>query len=154
VGSDPGRFPPSISEGRENPAARATTPYHRLLLAILEDAIRCFQNNLDAKTIRRRRLFLETEYWPFETKDAGFMSRPAVCESLGISSAALRRSLREWQKATRDGARGAFGRAFASVHRSRYCDAPERRSQPMRTSLRLLISIITDRNGGWRTCYF
>ena len=123
-------------------AARATTPYHRLLLAILEDAIRCFQNNLDAKTIRRRRLFRETEYWLFETKDVGFMACPTVCESLGISSFALRRSLREWQKATRDGARVAFGTAFASVHRSRYCDARERRSQRMRTrrkSRRLLI---------------
>ena len=123
-------------------AARATTPYHRLLLAILEDAIRCFQNNLDAKTIRRRRLFRETEYWLFETKDAGFMSCPTVCESLGISAVALRRSLREWQKATRDGARRAFGTAFARIHRSSYCDARERRSQRVRTgrkSRRLLI---------------
>jgi hypothetical protein len=114
-------------------AARATTPYHHLLLAILDDAIRCFQNNLDAKTIRRRRLFRETEYWLFETKDAGFMSCPTVCESLGISAVALRRYLREWQKATRDGAGGAFGTAFASVHRSRLCDARESRSQRMRT---------------------
>jgi hypothetical protein len=123
-------------------AAPATTPHHRLLLAILEDAIRCFQNNLDAKTIRRRRLFRETEYWLFETKDAGFMSCRTVCESLGISAGALRRSLREWQKATSDGARGTFGTAFASVHRSRSCDARERRSLRMRTrrkSRRLLI---------------
>ena len=88
-------------------AARAITPHHRLLLAILEDAIRCFQNNLEAKTIRRRRLFRETEHWLFETKDAGFMSCPTVCESLGISSVALRRSLREWQKATREGRRAS-----------------------------------------------
>jgi|SRR5215469_41805 len=91
-------------------APRATSPYHRLLLAILEDAIRCFQHNVDAKTIRRRRLFRETEYWLFETKDAGFMSCPTVCESLGISSAALRRYLREWQKATRDGHASRLGR--------------------------------------------
>src|SRR5579862_9871023 len=115
-------------------AARATTPYHRLLLAILEDAIRCFKNNSDAKTIRRRRLFRETEYWLFETKDAGFMSCPTVCESLEISAVALRRSLREWQKATSDGARVAFGTKFAGVHCSSYCDASERRSPPMRPS--------------------
>ena len=123
-------------------AARATTPYHHLLLAILDDAVRCFQNNLDAKTVRRRRLFRETECWLFETRDAGFMSCPTVCESLGISSVGLRRSLREWQKAARDEARGEFGTAFASVHRSHSCDARERRSQPMRTgrkSRRLLI---------------
>jgi hypothetical protein len=105
-------------------AARATTPYHHLLLAILDDAIRCFQNNLDAKTIRRRKLFRETEYWLFETKDAGFMSCPTVCESLGISAVALRHYLREWQKATRDGASGAFGTEFASVHRSRFSEIP------------------------------
>ena len=133
-------------------AARAATPYHRLLVAILDDAIRCFQNNLDAKTIRRRRLFRETEYWLFETKDVGFMSCPTVCESLGISAVALRRSLREWQKATRDEARGALGTAFAGVHRSRYRDARERRSQPMRTgpkSRRLLIP-----NGTFSTHHF
>jgi hypothetical protein len=82
---------------------RSTTPYHRLLLALLEDAIRCFQHNLDAKTKRRQRLFRETEYWLFDTGNVGFMSCPTVCESLGISSVALRRSLRQWRSAIRDG---------------------------------------------------
>ena len=84
-------------------APRATSPYQRLLLAILEDAIRCFQNTFDAKTVRRRRLFRETQHWLFDAHNTGFMSCPTVCESLGIDSIALRRSLREWLSAMRAG---------------------------------------------------
>ncbi len=77
--------------------APATSPYQHLLLAILEDAIRCFQRNFAASKGPRRALFRETEEWLFDSHGTAFLSCPMVCESLGINSVQLRRYLREWQ---------------------------------------------------------
>lgn len=75
----------------------AASPYQRLLLAILEDAIRCFQRNVAVRKGPRRALFRETEGWLFDSNGIAFLSCPMVCESLGINSVHLRRYLREWQ---------------------------------------------------------
>jgi len=75
----------------------AASPYQRLLLAILEDAIRCFQRNIAVRKGPRRALFRETEEWLFDSDGTAFLSYPMVCESLGINSVQLRRYLREWQ---------------------------------------------------------
>jgi hypothetical protein len=72
------------------------SPYHHLLLAILEDAIRCFQRNFAVRNGPRRALFRETEEWLFDSDGTAFLSCPMVCETLGINSAHLRRYLREW----------------------------------------------------------
>jgi hypothetical protein len=72
------------------------SPYHHLLLAILEDAIRCFQRNFAVKNGPRRVLFRETEGWLFDSDGTAFLSCPMVCETLGINSVQLRRYLREW----------------------------------------------------------
>jgi hypothetical protein len=72
------------------------SPYYRLLLAIIEDAICCFQRNFDARTGRRRILFQEAKEWLFDSDATTFMSCPIVCESLGIEPVLLRRRLREW----------------------------------------------------------
>jgi hypothetical protein len=72
------------------------SPYHHLLLAILEDAIRCFQRNFAVKNGPRRALFRETEEWLFDSDGTAFLSCPMVCETLGINSVQLRRYLREW----------------------------------------------------------
>jgi hypothetical protein len=77
--------------------APVVSPYHRLLLAILEDAIRCFQRNFDARDGARRILFHETEEWLFDSRGTAFMSCPSVCESLGIDAARLRRYLHNWR---------------------------------------------------------
>jgi hypothetical protein len=79
------------------------TPYHLLLLAVLEDAIRCFQRNFRARSGSRRVQFREAKEWLFDTRSGGFMSFPVVCESLGIEATLLRRHLREWQTRTRRG---------------------------------------------------
>jgi hypothetical protein len=92
-----GDWSPQLLIPAQSYAPHATSPYQRLLLAILDDAIRCFQHNFDAKEPRRRILFRETEHWLFDPDGREFMSCPTVCESLGIDSVALRRSLREWQ---------------------------------------------------------
>jgi hypothetical protein len=48
-------------------------PEKRLMLAILEDAINCFQDNLLAQDVRNSRLFHEAEEWIVEAdSDGGF----------------------------------------------------------------------------------
>jgi hypothetical protein len=58
----------------------------KLLLAVLEDAIRCYLRNLDAKDSERRREFVEVRNW-FESTvagPAGIFSFENLCEALGI----------------------------------------------------------------------
>src|SRR6267378_4501951 len=58
----------------------------KLLMAVLEDAIRCYLRNVDAKDGERRREFIEVRNW-FEnsvTGPAGIFSFENLCEALGI----------------------------------------------------------------------
>jgi hypothetical protein len=73
-----------------------SSPYCRLLVAVLEDAIRCFQRNFGATRARRQMLFQEAKEWLFDPNGTALMSCRMVCESLGIEPALLRRQLREW----------------------------------------------------------
>ena len=87
--------PAALTPAQYYPAP-AASPYQRLLLAILEDAIRCYQSNFAVRNGPRRILFRETEEWLFDSDGTAFLSCPMVCESLGINLARLRRFLREW----------------------------------------------------------
>jgi hypothetical protein len=89
--------PPSCLTPAQYYPSPAASPYQRLLLAILEDAIRCFQRTVAVRKGPRRALFRETEEWLFNSNGIAFLSCPMVCESLGINSVHLRRYLREWQ---------------------------------------------------------
>jgi hypothetical protein len=83
--------------------APAASPCQRLLLAILEDAIHCFQRNFAVRTGPRAVLFRETKEWLFDPDGTAFLSCSMVCESLGINSVQLRRYLREWQPRMKTG---------------------------------------------------
>src|SRR5260370_8017152 len=63
----------------------------KLLMAVLEDAIRCYLRNIDAKDSERRREFIEVKNW-FESTvagPAGIFSFENLCEALGIESRRL-----------------------------------------------------------------
>jgi len=63
----------------------------KLLMAVLEDAIRCYLRNIDAKDSERRREFIEVKNW-FESTvagPAGIFSFENLCEALGIESSRL-----------------------------------------------------------------
>lgn len=72
-------------------------PYKRLLMAVLEDAVRCFQANVGVPNAARRRLFYETDLWIQSDSADGPFSYVAVCETLGIDPAYLRRALMDWK---------------------------------------------------------
>ena len=58
----------------------------KLLMAVLEDAIRCYLRNVDAKDGERKREFIEVRNW-FESSvkgPAGIFSFENLCEALGI----------------------------------------------------------------------
>jgi len=58
----------------------------KLLMAVLEDAIRCYLRNVDAQDGERRREFIEVRSW-FESTvagPAGIFSYENLCEALGI----------------------------------------------------------------------
>src|SRR5437870_7079582 len=71
-------------------------PEKRLMLAILEDAIHCFQDNLLAQNVRRRQLFEEAEEWIVEVDGDWVFSFENICEALGFNPAYVRQGLLRW----------------------------------------------------------
>ncbi|MGH7875144.1 MAG: hypothetical protein ACREQO_23365, partial [Candidatus Binatia bacterium] len=59
-------------------------PERTLLLAVLEDGIRCFQENLFAITGKRRALFDEAKDWLFSDDADWFCSFGSVCLLLNL----------------------------------------------------------------------
>src|SRR5215469_12658088 len=111
-------------------------PYKRLLMAVLEDAVRCFQANVGATSGKGRRLFNETELWMrSETADGPF-SYLNVCETLRIDPSYLRRALMDW-KARR--LAGQIRRPLvrrSPVMITHRVSAPRIRNRPPRTARR------------------
>lgn len=79
------------------------TPIKRLMMAILEDALRCFQNNAGATSGRRKRLFQEAEEWLCGNGGEGPFSFNMVCEALGIEPEFLRNELLRWRAEQQSG---------------------------------------------------
>ena len=72
-------------------------PEKRLMLAILEDAINCYQDNLLAKG-RAGRLFKEAEEWILEKGSDWIFSFKNICETLGFNPEYVRQGLLRWKE--------------------------------------------------------
>jgi hypothetical protein len=81
---------------------------HRLLMAVLEDAIHCYQKHLLARNRNDRQLFEDAERWIMgwdgshvsrTTDDTPTFSFENVCEVLGLDAEYLRGGLRRWRAA-------------------------------------------------------
>ena len=68
-----------------------------LLLAILEDGIRSFQENLFATSGKRRTIFDEANEWIFSEDDSWFCSFVSICNLLSLEPQYIRRGLRQWE---------------------------------------------------------
>jgi hypothetical protein len=75
-------------------------PEKMLMLAVLEDAIKCFQNRVLARSRRREKLFEESEAWIFARDRDWFFSFENICEFLGINPAYVRQGLLGWKERT------------------------------------------------------
>ena len=76
------------------------SPEKTLMLAILQDAVVCFQDYAGAQEKRKRQLFRETEEWLLSEDGYYLFSFENVCASLGFDAGYLRRGLMSWKNKT------------------------------------------------------
>ncbi len=69
----------------------------KLMVAVLEDAVRCFRKYSVASNRRGRRLFREVEAWFMEPDTGSALSFDYVCEASGLDADSIRSRLRRWQ---------------------------------------------------------
>ncbi len=74
---------------------------HRLLVALVRDAVDCFQKHIHARDAKRRQLFIDAEEWIGADDEYTQFSFNNVCEILGMNPDYVRRGLLTW----RDGER-------------------------------------------------
>jgi hypothetical protein len=72
-------------------------PEERLLFAILEDAVSCYQTYLLTVKPEERVLFADAESWIFDD-GVEFISFYNICDTLKIDPAYLRRGLVAWKR--------------------------------------------------------
>ncbi len=80
-------------------------PEHRLMLAVLEDAIICLQRYRNAKSGKQRRWYREAVEWVTDRSDQGVFSFENVCAFCGLDAAYLRLGLSKWINETNTTAR-------------------------------------------------
>jgi hypothetical protein len=73
-------------------------PEQLLMLAVLEDAVVCFQDNLTAVTPRKQSLFREAEEWIFDEDKFYLFSFDNICEGLALDPNYVRRGLIRWKE--------------------------------------------------------
>ena len=74
-------------------------PEQLLMLAVLEDAIICFQDHVAATCKRKRLLHLEAEQWILDEDKVYLFSFENICDALGFESTYLRQGLVRWKEA-------------------------------------------------------
>jgi hypothetical protein len=77
---------------------KALEPEERLVLAILEDAIDCFQENHLARQGRRKQLFDEVQKWIFQGHRDWVFGFENICAVLGFEPEYIREGLVRWRK--------------------------------------------------------
>jgi len=77
----------------------------RLMLAVLEDALDCFQKYAISRDGHGQTLFDEANQWIASNDRGWFFSYENICETLEISPEYLRRGLDAWRHGAATGAR-------------------------------------------------
>jgi len=73
-------------------------PEKRLMLAILEDAVRCFQDYVSEENEKKKKLFEEAEAWILNGDSAWIFSFDNACEALGLHPQSVRQGLLRWKE--------------------------------------------------------
>ena len=73
-------------------------PEKKLMLAILEDAIDCFQKYIFARDGRGKGIFREAEDWILEENGDRLFSFETVCDGLGFNPSYVRQGLLRWKE--------------------------------------------------------
>ena len=85
-------FKPPIRGGEE-----------KLMLAVLQDAVECFQENVLSQQPWEKQLFQEAEDWILAKNSDWFFSFENICETLQLDPGYIRRGLLVWKQAKRKG---------------------------------------------------
>jgi hypothetical protein len=88
--------PDSVMPGQFAELLRSTqyrSPEVRLVIAVLEDAIRTFFTYRSCRNRKERRLFNDVEAWFFTPSQDGVFSFENVCEVLRVNAGYIRRGL-------------------------------------------------------------
>jgi hypothetical protein len=75
------------------------------MLAVLEDALDCFQKYATARDGHAQQLFDEAHAWIVSSDRGWFFSYENICETLEINPEYLRRGLERWRSQQFSGAR-------------------------------------------------
>jgi hypothetical protein len=70
----------------------------KLMFAVLEDAIHCYLNYMNARTRQRRILFYEVREWMNSKNSKGLFAYDTLCEALGIDASRLRKTLEQQRR--------------------------------------------------------
>ena len=81
-----------------NNKSKQLDPGKRLMLAVVQDAIVCFQDYVLAQDVRKKALFREAEAWIMAEGKDWIFSFDNVCESLGLHPGYLRSGLLRWKR--------------------------------------------------------
>jgi hypothetical protein len=73
-------------------------PEKRLMLAVLEEGVACFQKYVSARDSRGTKMFREAEDWILEKKGDWLFSFENICEVLGFSPQYVRQGLLRWKR--------------------------------------------------------
>ena len=73
-------------------------PEKKLMLAVLEDAIWCFQHCLLTRDKRKKSLFSDAEEWIVEENTDWLFSFQNICEVLGLNPQYVREGLMRWKE--------------------------------------------------------
>ena len=73
----------------------------RLMLAVLEEAVQCFQQYVLGTRPREKRLFQEAEDWILEKDNDYIFSFEYICETLKLHPDHIRQGLMAWRDAKR-----------------------------------------------------
>jgi hypothetical protein len=88
-------------------------PERRLVYAVLEDAVLCFQRFINATSKKEKQLYQEAAAWIFEREDKGIFSFASICDICGFDPDFLRMGLRRRREQKR--LSGASGKAIAQL---------------------------------------
>lgn len=76
-------------------------PERVLMLAVLQDAVVCFQEHVGAKCKRKQALHREAEEWITNTDRSYLFSFENVCETLAFDPNYMREGLQRWKHSLR-----------------------------------------------------
>ncbi|HKY08538.1 MAG TPA: hypothetical protein VJQ55_09860 [Candidatus Binatia bacterium] len=82
-------------------------PEKVLMLAVLQDAVVCFQEHAVAKCKRKQTLHREAEEWISNTDRSYLFSFENVCETLGFDANYMRDGLLRWKRVRSSGRENA-----------------------------------------------